>query len=564
MHFAGIFLRRLDASNEWLATLDRVVEPGPGDATIRSWRLGRIRVIADSRLTRAATGPHGLLVNSGSLIPAAHASVATAVGEPALLREYLTACRGNFAGAHASPDGERLTLFSDLLGTHPVYFADLADAVAFSTSQRTLLEILRGRLSIDIDGLLETCTFGFPLADRTAYREIRCMDAAQILHVDAAGTRSTSYFSWRALDIPPTTDVAGLARRAHSTFSEAIRARQQPDSLNYTLLSGGMDSRAIAATQTALGVRPTTLSISHPRALDAELARQAANALGCPFSFHSIDHSAFYSVGGLAKAVHDLLARSAPVPDKCVRIWSGDGGRVGLGGVYLSDALLQQAAEKANESVAATYRAENNLSGPSRRLFSAALDVASFAQRAVVNELGRFETPRKTQIPYLFLLLNDQRRHLHYFFELDMTVPLEFVTPFWDGHFIRLLLECPDRQLLYHRFYALFFEQLPAAARQVPWQTYPGHVPCPLPMPHGFEYNWDHAPRPADLVDAHMRARRVLRACASGAFPSKMLRRAPTAAAALAVLGSRDPARAYLVHHAETVLRCAATTNRTG
>jgi hypothetical protein len=31
-----------------------------------------------------------------------------------------------------------------------------------------------------------------------------------------------------------------------------------------------------------------------------------------------------------------------------------------------------------------------------------------------------------------------------------------------------------------HRLYGDFFAQLPSFARQTPWQTYPGHVVCPV------------------------------------------------------------------------------------
>jgi asparagine synthase (glutamine-hydrolysing) len=35
-----------------------------------------------------------------------------------------------------------------------------------------------------------------------------------------------------------------------------------------------------------------------------------------------------------------------------------------------------------------------------------------------------------------------------------------------------------------------WFERLPAIARHTPWQTYPGHVPCPLQDSNSFDYQW--------------------------------------------------------------------------
>ena len=557
MHFCGVLDRRPHERQAWRERLEALVEVDSTGSRLSRLKFGGCEIIYDERLTRCSSSDHGVMVNTGALLAAAEAPIVEALRGGIPIGRALGSCRGNFAGAWLDAAGRSLVLFTDLLGTHPLYYCNTPGAFFFSTSERALVGLLRGNLGIDQQGLLEICTFGFPLAERTAYREIRCMDAAQTLRVDCTSEATTvdAYFPWRSLDIVATEDVDELACRAHATFTDAVRRREQRGARSITLLSGGMDSRAILAVQTEAGARPDTVSISHPKAVDAEVARQVAAALGSPLSFYPIEHSAFASVGGLAAALHDILARSTSAGAPSVRVWSGDGGSVGLGGVYLSSRTLEFATAADLPGVTRNFLAENRLAGPSKRLFRGSLDVGSFAARAMLGELKRFRTSRLSQIPYLFLMLNDQRRHLHYFFELNLRVPFEFVTPFWDTEFLKTLLECPDQQILYHRFYSRFFERLPPRARAVPWQTYPGHIPCPLPLPDGFEYNWDHAPRDADLRDAHDRARGVLRRSFSRGFPTKLLRRSTTAAAALAVLRSRDPDRAYLVHHVESVLR---------
>ena len=557
MHFCGVLVRRPNEAQPWRERFESLVATESVGPRLARLQLGACEIVYDDRLTRCSAGDHGVIVNTGALLAGADIPFSDALRGSIPLSTVLVNCRGNFAGAWLDAAGRNLVLFSDLLGTHPLYYCSTQGAVFFSTSERVLVSLLRGSLSIDQQGLLEICTFGFPLAERTAYREIRCMDAAQILRVDDSGegTAVEAYFPWRSLDIAESKDIDQLADRTHAAFTDAIRRREQPGARSITLLSGGMDSRAILAVQTENGARPDTVSISHPKALDAELARQVAGALGSPLSFHPIEHSAYASVGGLAAALHDILARSTPANAPSVRVWSGDGGSVGLGGVYLSTRTLDFATVGDLSGLASKFLAENGLAGPSKRLFVRSLDAGSFAARAMLGELKRFKTSRLAQIPYLFLMLNDQRRHLHYFFELKLRAPFEFVTPFWDSEFLRTMLECPDHEVLYHRFYSRFFEKLPSRARSVPWQTYPGHAPCPLPLPDGFDYNWDHAPREADLRDAHERARGVLRRCVSADFPTNLLRRSMAAAAAIVVLRSSDPDRAYLVHHAEIALR---------
>lgn len=41
-----------------------------------------------------------------------------------------------------------------------------------------------------------------------------------------------------------------------------------------------------------------------------------------------------------------------------------------------------------------------------------------------------------------------------------------------------------------HKLYALWFEQLDPSARATPWQTYPGHQPCPVKGDDSLSYQW--------------------------------------------------------------------------
>ncbi len=43
---------------------------------------------------------------------------------------------------------------------------------------------------------------------------------------------------------------------------------------------------------------------------------------------------------------------------------------------------------------------------------------------------------------------------------------------------------------LYHDFYTQLFDKFPAEIKSVPWQTYPGHVPCPVVDKRELSYQW--------------------------------------------------------------------------
>lgn len=558
MHFAGVYVRSLDQRSGWIERFkDLSVHHCYGYGETLS--SGRVHLVADKRITRRASDALGVFVNTGSLIADRDASIAEARESSATLAAFLLRCRGNFVGAMVSADGEQVVLFADLLGTHPVYYAEVHGAVLFSTSLDIIRHLLDQKLSIDDDGLMATCVFGYPLGEKTPYREIRCIDAAQLVIVSASGVATKRHWDWRTVDVPEERDQESLADEVHAAFTEAVAIRDQPRARAILLLSGGMDSRMIAGTLASMGRRPPVLTLGYSKSLDAVLAERLSKALGCQFAFHEMPYSAARSGGGVGSIVHDFLAQREPCDSQVTRIWSGDGGSVGLGAVYLTPEVIEMAQGPARGTWIDRFAQDNKLEDPSSFLFATRLNVKGTVRRLIEQEVRRIDIIRSGQIPYRFLMLNDQRRHLHYLFELKMKVPIEFVTPFWDSQFLLKVLQCPEGPLLQHQFYSRIFQKLIPITRQVPWQTYPGHEPCPLPIPAGYDYQWgDGRARPGDAPRLRSMAKALFRALLRRSFPSGFIRRSAVAAASLSVLCRRDNSRAYLIEQARTVLEHVA------
>lgn len=553
MHFAGVFSREPSNSAQWARKLSELVLGFNG--SYESYALGSTIVIADVRLTKRDADHRGLLVSTGDLLPDAPHSVAEARRDATRLAHCLAGCRGNFAGVMVPGDLDQLLLFGDFLGVHPIYFADFESEFVFSTSLKAFRQLIASPLPLDNAGLLATVAVGYSFGDKTPYRNVSCIDAAQVLIVDRLGHRKQRYWDWRTADVEPVNDLDALADEVHQEFVDAVRAREQPETASLTLLSGGMDSRSILAAQVALGNQPRTMCISHNVSLDAALARRVATAFNCSLDLLEIPFAAFSAVGGIGSVVHDIIALRQHGDSNVTRVWSGDGGSVGLGAVYLSPETIKLAVDAPASAWIDQYIAENDLIDPSSKLFTAQIRPSGFLRRAILEEVHGYRLDRHGQVPYRFLMLNDQRRHLHYLFEIDMRIPLEFVTPFWDSRFLRAVLKCPDMALLQHRFYLKFFEHLPPIARAIPWQTYPGHVACPIPIPDGYEYQWgQYRHRRGDIDKLRRSAQRLLRACTGNAFPSAILRRSTSAAIAAHILLGRDYKRGYLLGQAEVAL----------
>jgi hypothetical protein len=127
---------------------------------------------------------------------------------------------------------------------------------------------------------------------------------------------------------------------------------------------------------------------------------------------------------------------------------------------------------------------------------------------------------------HLVLMLNGQRRHMAaHFEEIDLS-RLEYHLPFFDSAFVESVLRVPLDLCLGHGFYMQWLRLFPQVALSVPWQAYPGHEQCPLPIPSGVLYQWGDEVagivRDAERRELLYQAGKMLRA---SSFPKPIIKR---------------------------------------
>jgi asparagine synthase (glutamine-hydrolysing) len=98
--------------------------------------------------------------------------------------------------------------------------------------------------------------------------------------------------------------------------------------------------------------------------------------------------------------------------------------------------------------------------------------------------------------------------------------------PFFAGEFLEAVFATPLDWCMRHEFYVKWLAQFPPAVTAVPWQSYPGHEPCPLPIPAELGYQWDDVYQAREGATQRQRvieqAAQLLRAAD---FPGKLLSR---------------------------------------
>jgi len=389
----------------------------------------------------------------------------------------LSRCRGTYSLCLYQRDRDRLFLATDRVGARPVYFAVQKNILYFASALR-LLEVLPSlRLSMDIRGVTEEVVLGVSLADRTSLAPIRVLRGGEFLSAGIEGLTRKHYARWSDAAKTDQPQREELLDEVYTTFLDAVSCRAPDEAPVNSFLSGGLDARVVAAALVATGHRVRSLTYEFPGFLDGPLAREFAAVLGTDHKPVPVDHR--NGQRHLKATAVKYLGNDGALSDSAT-IFSGDGGSVGLGYVYMDTEMV--AALRAGDINKALIRYFHDKGLPSRVIRSEYVErMESFAADGIRAELAAADTGDPARDFHIFLMDNDQRRHLHPIFEdLDRT-RTEFELPFFDAHLLDLTMSAPVDWFIGHDFYYQWLERFPACVRDVPWQAYPGHLPCPNP-----------------------------------------------------------------------------------
>lgn len=413
--------------------------------------------------------------------------------------DLCASANGVFCAAYYSPHRSTITLISDKLGIRPIYYWIDANFLVFATALRILegLSIVPRRM--DLRAITELKTLGVPLGKRTPYADISLLRAAEVLTVSSETTTSSHYWRWDGLGVTEDSEDR-LLQEASDRFRSAVRRRRGKDRPAVAFLTGGLDSRCLVTELRHQGAELHTFNFARSGTQDRVFGRQFADRIGS--SHYEIP---IKTVGGNAKyafTLVDALDRVNPLAEHPRLAWSGDGGSIGLGHVRVSEAVVDQLRRGEEHRAVATFQAEQNAFVP-KWLFRGGLGDAleMVPQEGILAELQRIHTEDAGRAFHLFLMLNDQRRHLADHFEHIDLHGIEYLLPFFDSHFLELILSLPIDWCLRHQFYTKWLASFPDVVTSIPWQTYPGHQPCPLPVAEDLAYQWARNVKPLQTAE---------------------------------------------------------------
>jgi asparagine synthetase B (glutamine-hydrolysing) len=433
----------------------------------------------------------------------------------------LDAC-GTFAGVHLHPNRQTLSLFVDKIGVRNLYVAVTPDLIIFATALRILQDMSIVPKRLDTASIIEQVAIHWPLGRKTSYRDIYLLGPAEIFVCNGSSNVSTTYWHW------PNGATSPLSTRLedyHHSFLSAIKARLTSGQPALACLTGGLDSRVVVGGLHELGVTTDTVNFSPPGTQDQFFARQFAVRIGSrhrevPFEQIAKSEQTWVAISNYMSSG---AASAAARPGR--GIWSGNGGSVGLGHVYMSETIVEHMRAGRAEDAIAAYMDEQG-QGVTRRPLRRALftQYVDSPRRALVAELEGIKADDPARAFYQFLMHNDQRRSLSEVYENIDLHGLEFVLPFFDSEFLTAVYRIPVEECIQHRFYNRWLRCFEEPVWNTPWQSYPGHVPCPIKAPPGLGYQFDRRFSPEWSRMIHeRRLRRAKAMLASSRFPRDLI-----------------------------------------
>lgn len=190
----------------------------------------------------------------------------------------------------------RLTLISDRYGARPLYYVRRQHALLFGTEMKALAAADPGRRKIDEVGVMELFCYGTHFMDRTWMDGYLRLPPATVLTVDIDGMHMSRYWTYRYDEGHPALDQQTYASVFGILLDRAVERRMAGTRRIGIFLSGGYDSRSVAAAIRTHHRPLPAFTFGLPRSRDVRFAAMLAGRLGLDHQIISTHGPYLYDV----------------------------------------------------------------------------------------------------------------------------------------------------------------------------------------------------------------------------------------------------------------------------
>ncbi|ELR66863.1 Asparagine synthetase [Photobacterium marinum] len=403
-------------------------------------------------------------------------------------KSVLEQALGTYCAFQYHKTRNELRVYCDTLALRPYYYAVYKGAVIFSSCLRLFphLEIF---LDTNLDAVAELATLGYTLGDKTRYQQVRAARPGEMMTITSKGMKRERIFRWADVPYGDCSLDDGI-KRLDRNFKHTVSLYLGDDRNTVSTLSGGLDSRLIATELKRQGVGLECLNFSRGESQDELLSQSFADAQKIPL------HRIYVSDTQMLTVEQRLgINWTADNFDYYAELnrprlfWSGNGGSVCVGQIYTSQKVVD-ACHSGNPELLADSYIEQQMAYIPARLVREGDELQKRLRNTILESLAEYDHLPLLKAYQLFLWENDQHHHLALPFEEMDRFRLDFCLPFYSRGVLEAMFSMKTESALWHGIYMNWLERCYPQALTTPWQTYPDHIPCPLPVEERYQNQW--------------------------------------------------------------------------
>jgi len=211
--------------------------------------------------------------------------------------ELVHKLRGQAAFAIWDGNRKRLLLVRDRLGIKPLYYAEVGGRLIFASEVKALLASGLVEPRLNYEALPEFLAIGYNPDATTLYAGVSKLAPGHKLVWQNGKVTIEQYWDLRYPPEPLDISEEEAVERFMSLLSDCVKMRLMSDVPLGMLLSGGLDSSAIAAMMTRLGVqmiKTFSVGFAEREYSEFDYAREVAQSLGTEHHEIVIEPQAFF------------------------------------------------------------------------------------------------------------------------------------------------------------------------------------------------------------------------------------------------------------------------------
>lgn len=197
---------------------------------------------------------------------------------------------GLFCLAIYDRERQRLTLISDRYGFRPLFYKAGPQEVLFGSELKAICAADGSTRAIDDVGTLELFCYGSHIAERTWIQGYTRLEPATILTADPSGIRISRYWNYHYEESAPKLDQETYSTVFGTLLDRAVERCMQGSKRIGIFLSGGYDSRSVAASIRDYHLPIPAFTFGHAESRDVRFAGMLAQRL-------RLDHTALTERG---------------------------------------------------------------------------------------------------------------------------------------------------------------------------------------------------------------------------------------------------------------------------